>query len=928
MLYTSAFSQDESWLKANFDIQNRNITISHLLKYTNNSKQALSEIYLLDWNHAFSSKTTPLAKRFEEDFKRSFHYSSEIKKGHTTIHHILNNNEVIYYERLKNHPDVIKIHLKTPLAPLDSISLDINYTSYIPDHSFTGYGMSKNNIAIRYWHLAPAPIKNNKWIYFSHKDLNDFCAKPSTYHLEISHPKTHTLYTDLKKNNDTLNTGIKTFKGTNTQNICMYFEEKKANSIKISDTKEYLVISNLDTKGITTTTQKKIHEKIIHFLSEFYGNTPIDNTYLILKEDYQKTPLYGLNQLPKWLRVFPKEFIYELKTLKQCIWIFQNKLLLTNTRKDTWITEGLQYLVLQKYIQTHYPDIKLLGNLSQLPLIKNLEIGKAPFKEQWYLGYKNTEANYLQQPLHTPKDQLIKFNSTIANPYKAALILNYLKAYTQDKEYIKTVVQSFTKKETPYQIIDTEDFVVQLEKHTKKNIKWFSDDFLKQQSRPNSRIKKIIQETDSTRIILENKRSYLPVHLKVFNQKKLVNELWTSAFKDTMSISFPKRKKYYFELDPDQKLPEVNRRDNFSKTHGLLRKKLKIRLSKDIENPRYYQNFVTPTWGYNLYDGFLLSTRWSNRTWIRNDFTYNITPTYTTTSKKILGSIGFIYSHQFKNDQWYLGSIAVNASTTSYTENLLFKKFTASASLAFRKPDLRKNHHKTLNLKHISIQREQDLETPLPSPNYSIWNLSFSNSDANMDHILSYKFNIEHAKNFNKIQGIFNFRKLFLNDRQLHFRIFAGTFLNNQTVKDHDDFFSFALDRPTDYLFQYPYLGRNETTGFFSQEFITAEGNFKSKLKVRYANKWLVTTSIENSIWNWIHAYVDIGIVKNNNTRVNKFYDSGIKLNLVQDYFELYFPLQSSLGFEPNLGNYASRIRFKAALSFSTITKLFSRRWY
>jgi hypothetical protein len=34
----------------------------------------------------------------------------------------------------------------------------------------------------------------------------------------------------------------------------------------------------------------------------------------------------------------------------------------------------------------------------------------------------------------------------------------------------------------------------------------------------------------------------------------------------------------------------------------------------------------------------------------------------------------------------------------------------------------------------------------------------------------------------------------------------------------NSDFFSFALDRP-DYLFDYGYYGRSESSGFFSQQF-------------------------------------------------------------------------------------------------------------
>jgi hypothetical protein len=68
--------------------------------------------------------------------------------------------------------------------------------------------------------------------------------------------------------------------------------------------------------------------------------------------------------------------------------------------------------------------------------------------------------------------------------------------------------------------------------------------------------------------------------------------------------------------------------------------------------------------------------------------------------------------------------------------------------------------------------------------------------------------------NLRKIWEIFNWswiQATFENNRQVSLRIYAGTFLYNNS---NSDFFSFALDRPTDYLFDYGYYGRSESSGF------------------------------------------------------------------------------------------------------------------
>jgi hypothetical protein len=168
---------------------------------------------------------------------------------------------------------------------------------------------------------------------------------------------------------------------------------------------------------------------------------------------------------------------------------------------------------------------------------------------------------------------------------------------------------------------------------------------------------------------------------------------------------------------------------------------------------------------------------------------------------------------------------------------------------------------------------------------------------------------------------------LFESNRQFNFRFFAGTFLYNKTDIG-SDYFSFALDRPTDYLFDYEYLGRSETSGIFSQQIIIAEGGFKSKLDTPFANQWLTTVNTSTTLWKYIQVYGDMGLVKNKNTDAAFVYDSGLRLDLVTDYFEIYFPLYSNLGWEVGQPHYDQKIRFKFTVDPKALLGLFRRKWY
>lgn len=81
-------------------------------------------------------------------------------------------------------------------------------------------------------------------------------------------------------------------------------------------------------------------------------------------------------------------------------------------------------------------------------------------------------------------------------------------------------------------------------------------------------------------------------------------------------------------------------------------------------------------------------------------------------------------------------------------------------------------------------------------------------------------------------------------------------------------------------------------------------------------------------IWRWIELYGDAGIKKNQQTSPDFYYDSGIRFNFVHNFVEIYFPLQSSLGFEPSLPDYASKIRFVLTGSPTKIYNFIKRGFY
>ena len=70
--YFTSISQNKIDIKAALNVEMDLIEVKQSITYLNTSNDTLYDIYLNDWNHSYSSKYTPLAERFAEEFDARF----------------------------------------------------------------------------------------------------------------------------------------------------------------------------------------------------------------------------------------------------------------------------------------------------------------------------------------------------------------------------------------------------------------------------------------------------------------------------------------------------------------------------------------------------------------------------------------------------------------------------------------------------------------------------------------------------------------------------------------------------------------------------------------------------------------------------------------------------------------------------------------
>ncbi len=922
-----AHGQHYNKITAKLNGNTKTIDIIQEFKYYNSSNDTLSMLYFNDWVNAYSNKNTPLAKRFEEQFKKSLHLTKDEDRGSTKIFSIIDDTYTEIDWFYTSTDDILEFHLNKSLAPKESITLFLTYTVKVPSDRFTNIGYnSKGEFYLKDWYLTPA-VYDGKWHLYSNKNLEDLYTGIANTDITLKYPSELFLDSNFEKKEETNSSPFKEVK--------LLGDYRKSCDVILSKTSSFTkhvigrntIITDINVSKFDEISRSIAINKVSEYIFEHLGSYPHSEMFVSTLE-YRKDPLYGINQLPSFVRPYKSEFQFELKFLKTALNSFFNETLFLDPRKERWVNDALINFMMIAYVEEHYPDQKLLGNLSKIWGFRKYNLAKTKFVEQYPLVFMHTARKNNDQSLTTSNDSLINFNQKIGNRYKAGAGLSYLSDFIGKDVVFKSIREFYAY----YKLrpVTAKDFAKSLSKNTNSDVSWFFDEYVTTNDRIDFKIKKVEKTQDSLKVTLKNKSgTNVPISMFGISNDSVVSKYWFTDIDSSKTFVIPKKREDRLVLNYDKSIPEFNQRDNWKSLKGFLssNKKLKFQFFKDTEDPFYNQIFYMPSIRYNLYDGVTPSIKINNSTFLDRPFNFNISPAYAMKEKTLVGGASFSYKKYYNKTGFYLSNYGISGSTYHFQEDSRYAIITPFVSFAWRPDYFRSNKRDYFSLRYINIFRSTsdeltDVET---NPDYRVLNARYGSYDKGIINYYSWLADFQYAGNFTKISFEYEYRKLFQNNMQFNFRFFAGKFLRDKT---DTTFFNFALDRPTDYLFDYNYLGRSESSGIFSQQFVLADGGFKSKFENPFANDFILTINNSISVWRWIELYGDLGLIKNRNEKTRFVYDSGVRLNLVTDYLEFYLPLYSTNGWEVAQPNYAQKIRFVISLQPKTITKLFTRKWF
>ncbi|MCJ7933231.1 MAG: aminopeptidase [Chryseobacterium sp.] len=920
--------KDSISIEAKLSSDRKNLEISQEIIYYNYSDKDLHTVKLLNWISAYNKRETSLVYRKLEDRNNDLHFAKSDQLGKLLELDIKDSeNQPISVTSLSD--ENLFLPLKEALKPGKSIKLQLRYRMQLPDKKFTGYGASAQNTALKYFFIVPDHFDPDNIVKKSYNDIEEPASFNTFWTINFDIP----VNTFIEGSLPQIQTS--SFKGYSDSDPEFLISQSQYPSVKTN-------IDGIETEikfGYNLRPEEKQNLEFylplhLKFLKEKIGVLP--KNIFISDKFRAKEDFFGNNDITFWKFRF-QLFTDAEKTDLDYFGIITKKILdeniIADKEKDHWFKNGLRSYLEIQYLKKFYKDAKLLGTLPETRLfgIKPLKLfhaSKVKLLDRYGLAYQYIMLQNLDQKIGEDFTALSNFNDMAISGFETGSLFNY-SADKMGYETFNTLVKDYISQNTGKKI-NPEEFLTSLSEKDKTT--GYLSGFFKQKNRVDFKLKNIKKEKDSLQIrIAKNTDVSIPVKLETETREGEKKAYWidTEENQHITNLSLPASDNIYkITLNSGYIFPESNYRDNFLYAKGLFSntKKIKFKLIKDIPNPEYNEIYVSPRVRFNnTYDKFLLGVNLKNQSFFDQKFLYSVTPTYSTGTGKLTGSGAVSYSFLPAESIIRSLTFGVSGSYFHYDYGLAYRKGSAFSSVSFRK-DPRSTVSRSIGLSYNYFER--DLSPVMIANNdyqkYNLWSLGYGYSDSQMIHEKSLSLSTQGMEDFNKITAEGFYRWEFAPKQKLSLRLFAGYFLRNDT---RNNLFNYGISRVSNYAFSYNLLGESASSGILSQQFVLADGGFKSFIPGT-VNRWITSLNVDSSIWKIFHVYADAGIYKNQDRPAKFIWDSGIKVRIIPDFLEVYFPVQSSLGFEPAFKDYARRIRYTLVLNLGSIINAARRGWY
>ena len=647
-------------------------------QYVNNSPDELDYLWYHVWPNAYSSAKSALAKQqFREGDLFMFYAMARDLGGMDGLDFKIN-GEAARWEFHNEHPDIVKVHLNTPLKPGESIEINTPFHVRIPSGKISRLGHIGQSYQITQWYPKPAVYDRDGWHEMPYLDQGEFYSEFGTFDVHITLPNNYTIgatgdmpVSESNNNAEEIDRLEKLDHDTRA-----YFKEKDISGE--SDT-----LTNEFPESSETLKTLHYHQERIHDFAWF-----ADKRFKVLKDS--TTLPHSYRQVTTWAMFTPNEedlwreapdyigaatYYYSLWngeypynqvtaidgtisagggmeypnvtvigesgsafSLDVVIahevghnWFYG--ILGSNERTNAWMDEGLNSFNETRYLLERYGenriDLDIFSSRLSDKWMERLDLSN--FEYRWIdeLAYIFTARLGTDQPLQCHSDEFTSFNYGAIAYKKTAAVFAFLRQYLGTERFDKAMQQYYEdwKFKHPSPI----DMRNSLENSCGEDLGWFFDGFVDTAAKNDWAISRVKRKNKSTSVTVKNKGEMTsPVEVVAYNGDSEVGRVWVepSSPGSMVDVSVPGSGITGIVLDPGRYDLDYDRQNNNARTKGILRKvePPQIRFGTRIEDGTKTQVFWLPAIAWNAHNKMMFGATIHNTTVPLRDLEWMVTP--------------------------------------------------------------------------------------------------------------------------------------------------------------------------------------------------------------------------------------------------------------------------------------------------------------
>lgn len=915
--------------------------LSGVAKHTfvNTSKGSLSSLMMHLPSRALEYKGSFLQGQLQQFQKADAHFAKPYELGWIEINDLEVNSFMV-------EPCVdcefVEIPLEEPLAPLDSIRVSFSFELKMGSTEFNGVGYDGSVYRIADW----LPI-------FSTVDSSGFHNYPLTFYRDV-----HTSYNRYKVS---LELPADMMVATNTQ---------------LLDEEELAIIDSLDNillaKMPKSTELKKLHfehsgSNLQFFISRDFHVFKMKNgghLYFSGDEPFHALQVNEVNeQIDQYFKSelgIDKEHDFDLLLLKDKNSEYQSDHLLTldvpddlfkfsaelcharaeqifrykmnvDGFKSPWLARGIPYFYKYNFVNEYFPEKKWLP-------LSNSFIGKFFGLDQFDYAFQNqffylylARQNF-DQKMSTSADSLSRLNYEAIAQAKTYLALGHLRGYTS----LSTFKRSMRRYMLEYsRNPNAENLRKSFTYYCNRDVDWFFKTWINTNEVYEYRLVEADHcPTVSTATVVNKGTLVLPFSLTGFKDGKPVLTEWHDGHTGKKSVQMHHDEYDKVVLNYPGIVPEYNQKNNTYYDRLLFQRfePLRLQFYYSFEDPNKSQLYWTPTVNFNAYDKVLLGVSLDNSSIVQKPFEYVIGPEYSTGTGKLTGYASTLYNLTTRKSRlFHQIRLGVFARYYHYDRDLAYTRISPTLKFYFKKPYATSPVIQSLRLRMVHLDRElpPDFDEPqngLNTSSYSVFNITHQYENTSILSPFSIVSDFYLGDEFSRISLEGDFRRMLWNKKWLIWRNYIGVFLVNTFADNgvNGNYYSLGLSGTQDFMFDYNLYGRSETSGIWSQQFFVTDGGFKSQTGV-LSDRWMFSTNLTVPIWSIFGVFADVAALDDGS---KLYYDAGIRIALVTDFLEIYFPLVNQDTNFLTQKEYYTSIRFVLDIDQGNIIERVRRGYY